>query len=184
MIRLFDQSESDVIEVALQCVGNIAAGSDAQTDSVLAAGVLNHMKRLLCHISSKIVYKATWVVGNITAGTACQIQAVIDAGIFEHVCNVLMHGEIRAKKEAAFAIVNTSINATPAQIHYLLRHDILKVVCYSSLIEDNTEVGVVILNGLVRLFKVAEPELFTDNYSRGDQDITDLLEKLNQLHLN
>lgn len=183
MARLFDHSESDVIAVALQCVGNIAAGTDAQTDSVLAAGVLNHMKRLLSHISSNIVYKATRLISNITAGTSCQIQAVIDAGIFEHVRNVLVHGEMRAKKEAAFAIVNTSRNATPAHIDYLLRHDILKAVCNSSLIENNTEVGAVILNGLVRFFKLAGHELFTDNISREDTT-TDLLEKLNQLYLN
>lgn len=60
-----------------------------QTDTVLAAGALNHIARLLMHPKLNIVKEAAWMVSNITAGSSEQIQKVIDAGIMKPLMDVL-----------------------------------------------------------------------------------------------
>ena len=47
-------------------------------------------------------------ISNITAGNRAQIQAVIDANVFPVLIDILGKGEFKTRKEAAWAITNTS----------------------------------------------------------------------------
>ena len=49
-----------------------------------------------------------WTISNITAGNRQQIQAVIDANVFPVLIDILGKAEFKTRKEAAWAITNTT----------------------------------------------------------------------------
>lgn len=55
----------------------------SQTDTVINAGGLPRLAKLLEHNKNNIVKEAAWTLSNITAGNQRQIQDVIDAGKFK-----------------------------------------------------------------------------------------------------
>lgn len=176
LIRLLDRNEHDVLEPVLQSIYQITSGNDAQVDVALQSGLLNHMKKLLKDSSLKIVGKAAH-----TFGSAYQIQAVIDAGIFEDIRNIFAHGDICAKIETIYAMANISHRGTLEQIHYLLRRGVIEPFCHFILLND-AGLDVVIKKALNVFFNVVESEVF--KFASEDSGAADLLEKLNQLHLN
>jgi len=60
-----------------------------QTDAIIQAGGLIHLRELLKHPRLNIMKEATWAVSNITAGNVDQIQEIIDAGVIEPLIQVL-----------------------------------------------------------------------------------------------
>lgn len=181
LVRLLGREEIDIVLPVLQSVGNLALGTLSQTDVILAAGVLNYMKKLLCTGNSKIVNKTARIISNITAGNVQQIQAVIDAGIFETVRNMMEYGDIRARREAAYVVKNAAIGGTPEQIRYLTRHvRILKPFCDLLQLNDD-QLDVVVKDGWEAFLKTA----FTfPNGEACSMDFLENLEKIKDLKLN
>lgn len=68
MVQLLNSDENTVLTPALRAVGNIVTGNDVQTDTVLNAGALNVMPKLLQHPRLNIVKEAAWTISNVTAG--------------------------------------------------------------------------------------------------------------------
>ena len=62
---------------------------------------LRVMNLICCNLSFR-------TISNITAGNRAQIQAVIDANVFPVLIDILGKGEFKTRKEAAWAITNTS----------------------------------------------------------------------------
>lgn len=181
LVRLLSHDKHEVVLPALQSIGNIAAGTFDQTNAVLAAGVLNYMKTFLNDSNVGIVARATRILSNITAGDSRQIQAVIDAGLFDDIRNVLMYGDIQAKKEAAYVITNASCGATRTQIQYLFRCGIFGAFSDLSL-QNDASIDAIVVKGLQECFKVTATNLSTSRPE--DCGAMDLMDKLNQLHLN
>lgn len=65
---MLHSDENTVLTPALRAVGNIVTGNDVQTDTVLNAGALNVMPKLLQHPRLNIVKEAAWTISNVTAG--------------------------------------------------------------------------------------------------------------------
>jgi importin subunit alpha-2 len=98
---------------------NIVSGSDAQTDSVLAAGVCPLLAKLLvhtsspctckcictCHINYTIEYAAR-IVSEIAAGNETQIQALVTNNVIRPLVDVLSNVDFKRQKQAARAITN------------------------------------------------------------------------------
>lgn len=167
----------------MRSVRSIVSGNDAQVDTVLEAGFLNHMEKLLNDRSSKIVETALFTISNVTAGNAQQIQAVIDAGIFEHIRNVMVHahGDICTQREAAYVIANTTESGTPEQIRYLFqRVGILKPFCNLIHLNDD-QLRLVVKDGLFDFLKIAGTDIFTDPI--GENCVSDLSINIKDLKL-
>ena len=106
---------SQVATPALSTVGNIATGNNSQTQSVVDAGCIPALDKLLdhpdkgvrgawwgnrhtyspvahhvCHNHHQIKKEACWVVSNIAAGSRPQLQALLDSGIMPRVVNMIV----------------------------------------------------------------------------------------------
>lgn len=177
-VSLLGRAETDIVLPVLQCIGNIAIGTHSQTDVILAAGVLNYMKRLLSTGASKIVNRTARIISNITAGSVQQIQAVIDAGIFENVRDMMEFGDIRARREAAYVVANAAIGGTTEQIRYLTQNArILKPFCDLLQLNDS-QLDVVVKDGWSAFLKTAL------TFPNGEACSMDFLEKIKDLKLN
>lgn len=63
---------------AIRTIGNIATGSDKQTQYVIDSGAMPLIKLLLTHNKNAIRKEAAWTTSNVAAGTAEQITHLID----------------------------------------------------------------------------------------------------------
>ncbi len=93
----------------LRAIGNIAAGSDTQIDSVLVVGAWPLLAKLLVYSKMKIVEEAAWTASNIAAGNTIQIQALITNNVVRLLVDVLGKGDFKCRKEAAWAITNITL---------------------------------------------------------------------------
>lgn len=182
LIRLLDRDENDIIVPALRGIRSIVSGGDAHVDVALEAGLLKYLKKFLSDSTSSRVEKVVFTISNITVGNAKHIQAVIDAGIFDDIRNVMIYGDIGAKKEAAFALRNTSQNGTPEQIIYLFqRVGILEPFC--DLIHLNDEqIDSMVKDGLYDFIKIAGTDIF--KLQNNENCVTHLSDKVEEIKLS
>ncbi|KHN17374.1 Importin subunit alpha-1a [Glycine soja] len=123
LVELLLYSSDSVSLLALQTLGNIAAGNDAQTQHVIDNQFLPPVRLLLflTRERNEIIFrKACWAISNITAGNRTQIQAVIDAEIFPILVGFFCHhhadSDFDIKKEVVWAITNATRRGSADQI--------------------------------------------------------------------
>ncbi|KAG5094380.1 hypothetical protein JHK84_049968 [Glycine max] len=128
LVELLLYSSDSVSLLALQTLGNIAAGNDAQTQHVIDNQFLPPVRLLLflTRERNEIIFrKACWAISNITAGNRTQIQAVIDAEIFPILVGFFCHhhadSDFDIKKEVVWAITNATRRGSADQIIAMTR---------------------------------------------------------------
>jgi importin subunit alpha-1 len=69
-----------VTKPALRTIGNIVCAEDETdyTQSIIEAGAVPCLRRLIAHTNREIQKEACWTLSNIAAGTIEQIQTVLD----------------------------------------------------------------------------------------------------------
>lgn len=98
----------------------MAAGSDAQRQCLLDAGVLHFMSALLQHRSRKLNREAAWLIANVATGPEAQVQAVFDAQLVPHLFVLLRSGYQLSQLEAAWAVSNIAISGSLRQCALLI----------------------------------------------------------------
>ena len=68
MINFLESKSVNLVIPALSTIGNIATGTNKQTDMLLFNGVLPKLEKLLSHDKNSIRRKTCWVLSNIAAG--------------------------------------------------------------------------------------------------------------------
>jgi len=133
LVELLDHPSVSVHKPALRTISNIVTGEEYQTQFLLdeCSALLPLLKKLLSSSKKEIQREACWAISNINAGSISQIQAVIDAGVMETIIDMLRNSQTRfeVRKEAAWAIANATTWATPDQMEYLIRHNVIKPLC-------------------------------------------------------
>lgn len=84
-----------------------------------------------------------------------QIQAIIDANIFPTLINILRTAEYKTRKEAAWAVTNSTSGGTSDQIKYLVSVGCIPPMCDLLTVMDANIVQVS-LNGLENILKSGE----------------------------
>jgi len=158
--RLVDLLKHDSASVqipALQSVGNIATGYDAQTQVIINCGALPVLFSLLSSTKESIQKKACWVISFITGGNSNQIQAVIDTNIIPLLINLLSDGDFEIQKNACWAICNATSagQRRPDQVRHLVSQGCIKPLCDLLACSDN-KIIYVTLDGLENILKVGE----------------------------
>ena len=130
LIQLLHHKSPSVVTPALRAIGNIATGTDAQTQCVLdAPGSLSAFAHLMTSNKEAIRKETCWTISNVTAGTTQQIQAVIDANLIPPLINAMEHGGYRTRKEAAWAISNLAAGGTKEHMMYLVNQGVISPLC-------------------------------------------------------
>ncbi|KAJ2712859.1 hypothetical protein H4R19_002539 [Coemansia spiralis] len=92
-------------------LGNIAAGTDAQTHELVAKdGFLELILRGIESTSSRALEKESlWVLSSVTAGRTEDVDAVVNAGAVERLVRIVEKRNFDIKKEAAYSLLNIAI---------------------------------------------------------------------------
>jgi len=153
--KLSTAVELNVITPCVRALGNVATGSDEQTESVIAAGALPLFGSLLGHSKMNLVKEAAWTLSNITAGNTTQIQKVIDNGLLPPPTQVLIDGDFKSQKEAAWALTNLTSGGTVEQIIALCQQGAIKPMCNMLGTKDDKTV-LVMLDGIFNILSAAQ----------------------------
>ncbi|KAJ2331945.1 hypothetical protein GGH91_006291, partial [Coemansia sp. RSA 2671] len=95
----------------IRTLGNIAAGTDAQTSSLVGTnGFVGLLVRCIESTSSRAVEKeALWALSCVTASGKADVDAVVDAGVVPDLVRIIEKQNFDIKKEAAFSLLNIAI---------------------------------------------------------------------------
>jgi len=108
--------------------------------------------------SKRVIRKETmWTISNITAGTKFQIDAVIETNIFPGLIKTLKDDADDVKKEAAWAISNATSGGDKSVINYVVKLDILPVLC-DALRTQNHKLLTVLLGITEKILEVGRRE--------------------------
>ncbi|KAK7397110.1 hypothetical protein VNO78_18277 [Psophocarpus tetragonolobus] len=167
LIEILQCSSDTVILPALQTLGNIVYGDDAQTQHVIDMQLLPRLHHLLTHAHRKSVIKeACWTISNITAGNIAQIQAVINANIIPPLVDFLLHAELEIKEEVAWAICNMT-RGSREHIRYVAAQGCINGLCKLLTCPDPNVVAVC-LEGLENILVVGEADKEMGLHDRGN----------------
>lgn len=146
--------ESNVVTPALRTVGNIVSGNDDQTQAIIDADLMSHMKYLLNHPKRMVRKEACWVLSNIAAGTHKQISAVIKTkGCCVRVTEMATSAEWEVRKEAIWVISNIATGGTDGQIMSIIEAGAIDSVC-SILDINDTKMLLVALDAVDNILKL------------------------------
>ena len=106
---------------ALRICGNIAAGSDAQTDVLVRKGFVALLETMLQSTHESVRKDAAWSLSNIVAGT----QLHIDEFLSRKECvNIVVRGlfeeRVVIRRELAWVVGNIFIQGSPSQVSRML----------------------------------------------------------------
>ncbi|KAK3443929.1 hypothetical protein EUGRSUZ_B03970 [Eucalyptus grandis] len=182
LLELLMHPSPEVQVPTLKTVGNIVAGTEAQTQFVIDNQGLPPLCQILTgNWDKSIKEEACWVIANITAGNINQIQAVIEANIIPPLVSLLQHDEFKIKKEAAWAISYAVSGGSHEQIQYLVSQGCIKPLC-DLLTCSNPQIITLCLDSVESILESGEGNkeyLRMINGCKGFNKITDL-----QTHMN
>eukprot|EP01063_Lacrimia_lanifica_P039552 TRINITY_DN870_c0_g1_i1.p1 TRINITY_DN870_c0_g1~~TRINITY_DN870_c0_g1_i1.p1 ORF type:complete len:576 (+),score=232.02 TRINITY_DN870_c0_g1_i1:48-1730(+) len=105
LVRLLGEADA-LVAPALRTVGNIVSGDNAQTQTIIDAGVLPRLKALLQTGRRQLRKECCWTLSNIGAGTLQQREAIVNAGLCGPLVQALSAQEFEVRKEAVWAVTN------------------------------------------------------------------------------
>ncbi|KAG9441408.1 hypothetical protein H6P81_017262 [Aristolochia fimbriata] len=160
LIRLLSlPSPTPILAPALRAVGNIAAGDDDQTQTLIHHRALHYLCTLLTHHRDQnIKREACWVVSNIAAGNENQIHALIKSGVVRPLIRLLRNrGDPGTEIEVVWAIANIAFGGTRDQIKFLASQGCIGPLC-DQLARPDSRIATVCLKALEIILKVGEEE--------------------------
>ncbi|KAF9763780.1 Importin subunit alpha-2 [Nosema granulosis] len=120
------------ISPIIRMLGNIATGSDNQTNVIVRMGFLNFFTTLFYKIdnkkASRLRKELCWTVSNVTAGPIEQVQVVFESGIMNMLIDAVHRYENFIRKEATWALSN-------ALYHCAVHYEWLKPLLENALLE-------------------------------------------------
>jgi importin subunit alpha-6/7 len=112
--RAYDPEEAKICSYAIspliRMLGNIATGTDEQTNHLIRMGILQFFEPIFYRFENKkqprLRKEMCWTLSNITAGTLEQVQAVFDARLIPLLTDAMLSCEPFIRKEACWAVSN------------------------------------------------------------------------------
>ncbi|KAA6388037.1 MAG: putative importin subunit alpha-3 [Streblomastix strix] len=94
VIRYMRHHNLRLIIPALRIVGELASGSELDTQSVVNAGALDALNILLQKTKLVILKESCWVLSNIAAGTSSQVDALLQSGCIQRILALLHSSQV------------------------------------------------------------------------------------------
>eukprot|EP00382_Lankesteria_abbotti_P001859 CAMPEP_0113844516 /NCGR_PEP_ID=MMETSP0372-20130328/277_1 /TAXON_ID=340204 /ORGANISM="Lankesteria abbotti" /LENGTH=478 /DNA_ID=CAMNT_0000813521 /DNA_START=205 /DNA_END=1638 /DNA_ORIENTATION=- /assembly_acc=CAM_ASM_000359 len=148
LLCLLSHEKSAVSRSALRALGQIATGTNEQTQATIDLGFITALVLLLKSPAPPLRKDACWTISNIAAGTTQQLQQLINSGVFPCLMELFCCDEdAPVRMEAAWAIVNACTTTNPEQLESLLNCNCLHAVC-ETLNSDCSRILAVVLTAL------------------------------------
>ncbi|KAH9410707.1 putative armadillo/beta-catenin-like protein [Ordospora pajunii] len=127
------------ISPIIRMIGNIATGSDDQTDVLIRMGFLRFFKPIFYRLENKkqprLRKEICWTLSNITAGTAGHAKAVVDADLILLLIDSMSSYELFIRKEACWAILNLLYHCNNLPNNSDTKFDWIRLLMDSNLID-------------------------------------------------
>jgi len=123
MVSMMNHPVQGMMVPALRVVGNICSSIDAaNTKLIIELGVLPIIKTLFSHPKKGVRKEAFWMASNIAVGSTAQIQQMIELSFYGPIVQRLgmEHEGVDVKREIAWTLSNTTHEATPEQLDYIV----------------------------------------------------------------
>jgi hypothetical protein len=170
IMSLVSFKQNKILSPALRILGNIACGSDQQTQVILDLDVLELLKNCLISEKSNSILKETcWTISNITAGTLDQIQLVVNKEIFPLILKMCKYHNYDVKKESLWVIANAYSGGSQSHFEYLDTLNTLDVICDVLKYETNNAMLSLCL-GILVIFGEGEWQVTKDAFERVIKD--------------
>ncbi len=125
LVEHLDNPSVYVVTPALRALGNLATGTDLQTDILLQARILSPLLKLLHSPRRGLRKESCWTISNITAGPVNQINAVLKADIFPTLIEIMRSQDYDVRKEATWAVTNAIASRYEVVIRYLVDYSVI-----------------------------------------------------------
>ena len=156
IVNLLDHESAGIVTPVVRVLGNFVSGNDKQTQTVLEAGVLNHMSNLLTFKKRGVRKEACWLLSNIAAGTRDQIsQLVRNPKIMQLVVETVRDAEWDVRKEATWVVSNIATGGKEEHIHFLVELGAIEALC-SVLDVADARITMVVLEAIENILKVGK----------------------------
>ncbi len=128
IVKLLSNPILSILIPCLRLVGTIASGTDEQTSVILKEkDFLPALLKLSTHAKKMIRKEVFWTISNITAGEPVQFEGIMGNPAFvERLINAAKNDVEEVKKEAIYALSDSTSAGTPAQIIRLLNNGVFK----------------------------------------------------------
>jgi len=178
LVKLMYSKNKTIFTPSLRVIGDVVAGSSAQTQAVLDADGLSAIRHLMeiKDLYADLLKTCCFTLSNIMGGTADQVDAVMESGICPLLFKLMKEGEPAVKKEATWAMVNALDQGNDQHVISLIHEGILDVLI-GSLTSDDLQLVMLCLKGLRCSLKVG------NNNSYGSRFILLLESKLHFVKL-
>ncbi len=156
IVSLLAHECSSVVTPAVRVLGNFVSGNDVQTQSVLNAGVLNHVSSLLQYPKKTVRKEMCWLLSNIAAGTKHQISQLMRAGNdMLSIVNTVKEAPWEIRKEATWVLSNIATGGTNDHVHSLVNLGAIEALC-SVLDNADARITMVVLDGIASILRVGK----------------------------
>lgn len=168
LVRLLTLVNCNVMSVQIPIIrilGNLTTGDDRQTQAILDAGLLAALCTTLEHPKRSIRKEVSWVLSNLTAGNTQQLQQCIDGGVIEKLTHVLIHDNATVKMEAVWALSNATAIATPEQMDFMVKKDLIRALSECLKI-DEVSIIAISMQGVSNILKCGQTHFMEDGFNK------------------
>ncbi|KAH3723234.1 importin subunit alpha-2 [Pelomyxa schiedti] len=131
LVRALECADVTTLITTLRAVGNIATGSNTETQAVIDAGVLPRILPLLNSPKKSVRKETCWLLSNIAAGTREQVRLIaVERGIFERIIELLLDSSeaMDVREEAAFVVCNAAAKGSDDVTNVLFNKGALRAI--------------------------------------------------------
>ncbi|KAH3731391.1 importin subunit alpha-2 [Pelomyxa schiedti] len=131
LVRALECADVTTLITTLRAVGNIATGSNTETQAVIDAGVLPRILPLLNSAKKSVRKETCWLLSNIAAGTREQVRLIaVERGIFERIIELLLDSSeaMDVREEAAFVVCNAATKGSEDVTNVLFNKGALRAI--------------------------------------------------------
>jgi hypothetical protein len=157
LVKLVHEGKPKLIAPSLRTLGNFVSGTEAHTQAVLDARILNISMKALQGGKRQLRKEMCWLLSNIAAGTHSQIDQLFQAHeVIEALIKLSIDAEWETRKEAIWAVSNIFTGGNETQVNALVELNGIGAIATTLEMHSETKMLLVAMEALENVFMVGE----------------------------
>ena len=125
IFELLNKNNSKTLLPALKVLGNIASGTDRETNHLVKLGILNKIYHLLNSSNTDLKREVYFILSNILSGSDESIESVINSPCMPVIISTMTSPDPLLRKEAVIGICNSTYTKSYNIIMQLVKINVL-----------------------------------------------------------